>query len=532
MTKRLSRTAGLIGLATMSSRVLGLIRDSAQAWYFGTTHQADAFVVATRLPSALRDLFAEGAMSAAFVPTMSRTLARDGKEAAWRLGSQVVNGLFLVTSLIVVITIIFAEPLTRAFAGPYENVREFPGKLDLTILLARINMPFLSLIAVAAAFMGMLNALRQFTAPAMAPALYNVVFIGCIMIFVPVCAHLGVQPVMALSVGMLLGGVAQAAAQWPALRREGYHHRWILDPRDPGLREVLMLMVPGTLGAAAAQINQLVNTSLATGTSGAATALGFAFRLMYLPVGIIGVSAATAATPELARHAAAGEHDAMRKTLSWGLRLILILCVPAAIGLMVLDATIVEVIFERGAFDQQSTQLVATALFFYAPGIIGYSIVKVAAPGFYSLQDTRTPVIVSIVTIVTNLGLTVWLNGWIGFKGVALGTTIAANVNAGLLLYLLSRRLGGLDGSQIWRTLGKILVASLAMAVAVYFVEAWLHELLPARTWPPGMVRILGSIAAGMLVLAGAAHLLRIEEFGQAMERVLSRVRGATGARS
>ncbi len=526
MTRKIAKSAGLIGLATLSSRVLGLLRDAAQGFFFGTSHQADAFVVATRLPSALRDLFAEGAMSAAFVPTLARTISKDGKDAAWRLGAQVVNGLLLITSLIVVVTVIFADPLTTKFAGPYENVKEFPGKLDLTILLARVNMPFLVLIAVAAAFMGMLNALRQFTAPALAPAIYNVVFIACTLIFVPLFTRLGIEPIMALSAGMLLGGVAQAAAQWPALRREGYRHRWILNLRDPALRNVLTLMVPGMLGAAAAQVNQLVNISLATFEAGAATALGYAFRLMYLPIGIIGVSVATAAIPDLARQAAEGAHDDMRDTLSWALRLILMLCVPAVVGLMVLDSTIVELIFERGQFGPESTSLVAWALFFYAPGIVGYSIVKIAAPGFYSLQDTRTPVIVSVATIVTNLALNVWLNSLMGFKGLALGTALAANLNAGLLLYLLSRRLNGLDGPRIWLALAKILVASAVMGAAVYGAEYGLHVLLPRATLFAGLIRLAGSIGAGLLVLAGMAHVLQIVEFSQAKQRVLARLRG------
>ncbi len=525
MTRRLTRAAGLIGLATMSSRALGLVRDMVQAFFFATNHQADAFVVATRVPSALRDLFAEGAMSAAFVPTMSRTQEREGKDAAWKLGSQVVNGLFCITVVIVLGVIILADPLTTKFAGPYAHVQEFPVKLDLTIHLVRVNMPFLVLIAVAAAFMGMLNALRQFAAPARAPARDNVVFITCTLIFVPLFMQYGIEPVMALSVGMLLGGVAQAAAQWPALRREGYRHSWALNLRDPKVQEVLALMVPGTLGAAAAQINQLVNKSLATAESGAPSALGYAFRLMYLPVGIIGVSVATAAIPDLARQAAEGGQAAMRGTLSWALRLILVLCVPATVGLMVLSPAIVEVIFERGQFDVSSTRLVTTALLFYAPGIIGYSVVKVAAPGFYSLQDTRTPVIVSLVTIGTNLGLNIWLNWLFGFKGLALGTAISANLNAGLLLYLLSRRIGGLEGSRIWLTLGKIIVASLVMGVVVFYVEAWLNSLLPARAIVPGMVRILTSIGVGMAVLTAAAHFLHIEEFREAVGRVTARLR-------
>jgi len=237
MKDRLARSAGLIGVATLASRVLGLVRDQAQAYFFGTTWQADAFVVATRIPGLLRELFAEGAMSAAFVPTLTRTLAREGKEAAWRLGSQVVNALLIVTGALVTLAVIFAEPLTTAYAEQFANI---PGKLELTITLTRINMPFLMLIAVAAAFMGMLNALRKFFVPATSPAMFNVVFILATVIFVPLFTLAGIPPVMALSVGMLGGGLAQILVQWPALRREGYRHRWILNPRDPILREVLV----------------------------------------------------------------------------------------------------------------------------------------------------------------------------------------------------------------------------------------------------------------------------------------------------
>jgi putative peptidoglycan lipid II flippase len=278
MTERLARSAGLIGLATLASRVLGLVRDQATAYFFGTTWQADAFVVATRIPTLLRDLFAEGAMSAAFVPTLTRTLTRDGKEAAWRLGSQVINGLLLVTGVLVVLGIVFADQLTASYASKFAAI---PGKLELTTELTRINMPFLMLIALAAACMGMLNALRRFAIPATAPATYNIVFILATITLIPLFGRLGLDTVTALSIGMLGGGLAQFLIQLPALRAEGYRHRWILDPKDPVLHEVLVLMGPGTLGVAAAQINLFVNTWLATEVDGAATALRYAFQLIY-----------------------------------------------------------------------------------------------------------------------------------------------------------------------------------------------------------------------------------------------------------
>lgn len=524
MTGRLARSAGLIGLATLASRLLGLVRDMVQAALFATGFQADAFVLATRLPTLLRDLFAEGAMSAAFVPTFTRVLTRDGKESAWRLGSQVINALLVVTGTLVVLGIVFAEPLATAYAGDFSAV---PGKLELTITLTRLNMPFLLLVAVAAAYMGMLNALRRFFIPASAPAMYNLVFIVCAIVFYWLFSRIGVAPVMCLTVGMLMGGVVQVTTQWPLLRREGYRHSWVLDFRDPGLREVLILMGPGTLGLAAAQVNVFVNTVLATSEPGAVTALSFAFRFMYLPVGIFAVSVATAAIPDLARHAALGARDAMRDTVSWGLRLMLVLSVPATVGLMVLTRPIVELVYQRGKFDANSAELVAASLFYYAPGVIGYSIVKIASPSFYSLRDARTPVIASVLTIGTNLALNLWLHRDMGFRGLALGTSIAANLNAILLLGLLSRRLGGLDGRRVLRVLVKIAIASAGMGVAAYYGEAWLHAQLPAQllhvAWLPRLLRVGGGIGAGLAVLALAAWTLRIEEFHAAMRRVLRR---------
>jgi putative peptidoglycan lipid II flippase len=497
MSERLGRSAGMIGLATFTSRLLGLVRDQATAYYFGTTWRADAFVVATRIPTLLRDLFAEGAMSAAFVPTLTRTLAKDGKEAAWRLGSQVINGLLIVTGILVVLGIVFADPLTSSYAAKFAK---FPGKLELTIALTRINMPFLMLIALAAACMGMLNALRRFLVPAAAPATYNVVFIG-----------------------MLGGGLAQFLIQLPALRREGYRHQWILDLKDPVLHEVLVLMGPGTLGVAAAQINLFVNTWLATDVDGAATALRYAFQLIYLPIGIFGVSVATAAIPELARQAADGAHADMTKTVSWGIRLMLVLSIPAIVGLMVLASPIVELIFQHGAFNSTSTFMTAGALALYAPGILGYSLVKIVSPSFYSLREARTPVVVSVVTIILNLGLNLWLNSIYGFKGLALGTAIAANANAGLLMYLLSKRLGGIDFPRIAVTFAKTCVAAALMGVAAYYAEAWLHGIFSQPAFLYRLIRVGGAIGIALAVLAASAHLLRLEEFSTAMARVMRR---------
>ena len=533
MTRRLARSAGLIGLATFSSRILGLIRDQLFLIFFGAGAAMDAYYVAARVPSLLRDLFAEGAMSAAFVPTFTRYLTTRGKDAAWRLGSQVLNALALITGVLVVVGIVFAEPFLWLFATGYADD---PQQLALTKSLTRIALPFLTLIAIAAACMGMLNALRRFFTPAMAPAVFNVATIVTLLVLYPVLVQWGYHPILSLAIGMLVGGVVQIAVQIPQLHREGYRHAFVLDPRDPGLREVLVLMGPGMIGVAAAQINLVVNTALAThAETGAVSWLTAAFRLMYLPIGIFGVSVATAALPEIARHAATGETGEMRRTLSMGLRLMLMLSVPATVGLIMLSDPIIALLFQWGRFTAHDTAMSASALALYAPGLVGYSVVKLASPSFYALRDARTPVTVSVISIIVNLLLNLWLFQLMGFRGLALGTGIAATVNAVLLLVLLSRRIGGLDAPRLLRASLKITVASALMGAAVYAADGWLAAQLPETLLLRGTagiamargVRVFGAIGVGLGVLALMAHLLRIEEFQTAMQRVLRRLRPA-----
>ncbi|MBI2833687.1 MAG: murein biosynthesis integral membrane protein MurJ [Acidobacteria bacterium] len=521
-TSRLARSAGLIGLATMTSRLLGLVREQVLAYYFGAGNAMDAFNVAFRLPNLVRDLFAEGAMSAAFVPTFTRYLTLRDPSEAWRLGNLVVNALAVVTGAIAILGIVFAWPLTMLYAGDYARV---PGKIELTVVLTRLMFPFLPLVAVAAAFMGMLNSLHRFFVPAVSPAMFNVGTILCAVILVPVMPRLGLHPVTAIAVGALVGGLGQLALQWPALRREGFRYRAVLDPADEGLRQILVLMGPGTIGLAATQVNLLVNTLLATSQgTGAVSWLSYAFRLMYLPIGLFGVSIATAAIPSISRHAAREEMGGMRETISRGLRLMLMLNVPATIGLIALASPIIGLIFERGRFTAADTMATAAALVFYAPGLIGYSAVKIAVPTFYALGDSRTPVLVSIASMLTNAILNVALVQVMGYRGLALGTALAALLNAVMLLWLLGARLDGVEGKRIALTGLKILVASVVMGVVAIAIEVALGGVIPGGSLAARLIRVGTAIGVAMATLALAARILRIEEFEEAVAQLKARV--------
>lgn len=506
----------------MTSRLLGLVREQVLAYLFGAGNAMDAFNVAFRIPNLVRDLFAEGAMSAAFVPTFTRHLTLKGKAEAWHLGNLALNALIVATGAIVIAGIVFAEPLTRLFAAEYARV---PGKLELTVKLTRLMFPFLTTVAVAAAFMGMLNAFQRFFLPALSPAMFNVAIIACGLWLVPLMPRFGHEPIVAIAVGALLGGLGQALLQWPLVRREGFRYRPVLDFRDSGLREILTLMGPGTVGLAAVQINLFVNTVLATSEgTGAVSWLNYAFRIMYLPIGLFGVSIATAAMPTISRHAARDELAEMRQTISTGLRMMLMLSVPATIGLIALATPIVSLIFERGRFAPTDTAATAAALMFYAPGLLGYSAVKIAVPTFYALRDARTPVAVSMASVVFNAAFNIALVQAIGYRGLALGTALAAILNATTLLWLLRGRLGGLDGARVMAAFVKIAAASLVMGFAAAGTEQWLHGPVAGDgTWAR-FARVMAAIGTGLIVLALSARLLRIHEFNETMRRLMARL--------
>jgi len=519
---RLAKSAGIIGSATLTSRVLGVVRDQVLAYLFGAGNSMDAFNVAYRIPNLMRDLFAEGAMSAAFVPTFTRRLTQQGKASAWHLGNQLINALVVVTGVLVLIGIIFARPLTELLAGEYAAV---PGKLELTVTLTRILLPFLTLLAIAAALMGMLNSLNRFFTPALSPAMFNVGIILSAVVFVPLAPRFGLDPIIAIALGAMIGGLGQIALQVPALRHEGYRYRPVLNPFDPGLLEILRLVGPGTFAGAALQINLLVNTILATGEgTGAVSWLGYAFRVMYLPIGLFGVSIATATLPAVSRYAAQDELTGIRQTVSRALRMMLMLTVPALVGLIVLADPIVGLIFERGSFTSADTTATAAALAFYAPGLVGYATVRICLPCFYALKDSLTPTLVSITSVALNIALNVILVQSMGYRGLALGTSIAALLNAGLLYYLLRRRLGGLDTPRVLLALAKISVAALLMGAAALGVHIWLVNLWPDNALIARFVRVVTSVGSGLIVLIISSRLLQIHEWTQAQRRLLSQL--------
>ena len=492
--RSLSRSAGGVSLAVLASRILGLVREVVFTSLFGASRELDAFIAAFRIPNLLRDLFAEGALSAAFVSTFSQKLEREGEARACDLANRVLNDLLLVLGVIVVAGIFFAPGIVDWIAPGF---RGEPGKLELTITLTRILFPFLLLVAVAAVAMGVLNARSVFLVPASASSFFNLGSVIGGLAFVALLApnyftwtwarlHGAASPpgndvvpaLVAMAIGTLLGGALQFLVQVPALRRVGFRYRPIGGFRDPGVRQVLRLMGPATLGIAAVQINVVVNTYFASELgNGPVSWLSVAFRLMYLPIGMFGVALGTVALPSLARSAARGDREAFRASLREGLRVLCLLCVPSAVGLAICARPIIAVIYQHGRFDAADTHAAAIALSAYAVGLTGYAAIKILGPAFYALDDARTPMRVSALSVGINLGcnwLAVRVLG-LGHGGLALSTSVVALWNSVLLFVLLRRKIGagslGLD-----RDLPRIAFAAAVMAAVCWPWLSWMGE--------------------------------------------------------
>ncbi|MGH7811348.1 MAG: murein biosynthesis integral membrane protein MurJ [Candidatus Binatia bacterium] len=519
-----ARNAGIVSLAVMASRVLGLVRDQVFAALFGAGLQYDAFLTAFRVPNLLRDLLAEGALSAAFVTTFTQTLQSKGKEAAIRLSNYVATLIVLFITAISILAWLFTPEIVRALAPGFFDV---PGKAQLTIDLTRIMIPFLLLIALAAQAMGMLNAFGIFGLPALASAFFNIgSVVGGLLLGFLLGPALGLSAIAGMAYGVVIGGFLQLAVQWPSLSRCGVSYRPDLSVRDPGVRQIVRLIGPAIIGVAAVQINVFVNTNFAsaivdpaTGTvvNGPVSWLNYAFRFMQFPIGVFGVAIATAALPSLSRSMVNPDYGVFRQTLVHSLALVFLLCIPSAVGLAVLAKPIVALIFEHGKFTAFDTAQTANALAAYAVGLAGYGAIKVLSPAFYALDDARTPMLISVGSIVVNYGMNSLLVGPFGHVGLAFSTSTVALVNFLLLALLMRRRLGGLEGRRLGATVLRISAATIPMAMVGWSVNE-LAEALPMSGLALDFTRVVAAVLLAALTFYLSCRLLRIEELNAAAE--------------
>lgn len=526
-TERLNtKAAGIIGLAVMCSRLLGLVREQVFAALFGGGAAMDAFTAAFRIPNLLRDLFAEGALSTAFVTTFSKTIARSGDQSAWALANKVATMTAVVLGAICVAGMVFSAPIVAALAPGFD-----PQKAALTAHLTRIMFPFILLVSMAALVMGMLNAKSVFGVPAMASSFFNLgSIVGGVTLGFWIDPHFGPRALIGLAIGTLCGGALQLAVQLPPLRRLGYRYHPDFHWRDAGVTAILALMGPSVIAASTTQFNVLVNSMFAsTLGDGAIFWLAIAFRLMQLPLGLFGVALGTVTLPLLSRLVVAGQIDAFRSELSRAMRLAFLLTVPSTVGLMMLAEPIISVLYQHGKFNAYEATQAAGALRFYAIGLAGYAALKVLVNAFYALDRRKTPMLVSFLAVALNL-LFNWIFtfrlGW-GHRGLAFSTGCVATINFLVLYALMHRHLGGLESRRMLIMLGKVAVAVLALIAVCAASSHWLLADWATQAFWSKTISLLGTVVAGALVFAGCGAALHVEEIDALVAAFRRRLRRA-----
>ncbi len=525
---RVIRSAFLIGSFTLLSRGLGLVRDFLTAGFFGTSLAMSGFVVAFRIPNLFRALFGEGALSSAFVPVFMATRNKEGDAEAWVLARKVISLVGLVLLAIVI-----------AGIGIISLVMRQPGLGERTLMilpLARIMLPYMLFICLAALSMAILNSYHNFSIPASTPSLLNLTWIAFILLIVPRIPGPLETKIFGVAWAVFCAGIIQLAYQLPALIRHGYRPGFKLDLKDARVLRVFTLMGPAALGLAVTQVNVMVNSLLAVWIGPwAPAALFYAERLIYFPQGILATAMSTVLLPVLSGHAAQARHVEIRETINHSLRTLLFVMAPASIGLLALARPIVQMIFEWGRFTAASTDLTATALQFYAPGLLVFCLAKVFVPSFYALQDTRTPVKIGLIAVGLNFTLNVlFILTWpLHYKhaGLALATVISEGFNGLTLAWLLRRKLGPLGLRSILRTGIRALLGSLLMGAAAFFLNRFLLQAtlsagLPAKA--AQMISVLGAIAGGLAVYAAISAATRTPEFTDVIQALRNRRRKKT----
>jgi putative peptidoglycan lipid II flippase len=514
------RSAGIISLAVAASRVTGLVRESVLSGLFGAGAVFDAYVLGYRIPNLARDLFAEGALASAFVPTFSRYLATKTKEEARELSDITGTLLLAITALLSILGMIFSPVFVEIFASGFHAV---PGKFELAVQLVRIMSPFLVLIALSGQAQGILYACHRFGVPAISSSLFN---IGSVAFGLTVGywlgPHIGITTVQGMAMGTVFGGASQLAFQLPSVWRAGFAWRPRWNLRHEGVRQILRLMGPAVIASASVQINVLVNTNFAASLHDAAgnvlngpvSWLAYAFRFQQLPLGLFGISIASATLPRISRSAARGDLKEFRDVLSNSIAMVLLTTVPASVGLAIFGESMIGIVYQHGRFLASDTHQTALALSCYAIGLAGFASVKLLAPAFYALGDSRTPMLVSIGAVAVNAATaftTVRVFGF-GHAGLALSLSSVSIFNALMLLGLLRARIGGVHGRAIGVSLAKILVASAVMGAVCMAVLRVTHS-----RW----MNLMVGIPVGGAVFYLAASLLRVREVGELREMVL-----------
>jgi len=518
--RSIAKAAGVVGASTFLSRILGFIRDVVVAKYFGAGVSADAFFVAFRIPNLLRRLLAEGALTVSFVPVFTEYLTKKSRRDALELANISFTVLSMILVFISILGIILSPLIVRIIAPGFIHA---PEKLELTILLNRIMFPYIFFIGLTALCMGVLNSLRHFAAPALSPVLLNISMIITVLCF----SWYFEQPVLSLAVGVIVGGVLQLIFQFPFLRSKGVLLRVNFNFSHPAVKRIGLLMLPAVFGVAAYQFNIFVSTIIASFLpEGSISYLYYADRLIEFPLGIFAVAVGTAVLPAMSRHAAMKNYEELKDSLSFALRLVLFLTIPAMVGLIVLRVPIISILFQRGEFDSQTTFLTANALLYYSLGLWAIAGGRIVVPTFYSLQDTKTPVKIAIITLFADVILSIILAFPLGLRhgGIALAMSVSSAINIVLLLMFLRKRLGSIGARKILLSGLKVSISSAVMGIMVYlycFRIPW--DMVSGIK--EKIFTLSGSIIIGAAVFFLCSYLLKSQESYAFIKIIKERIR-------
>lgn len=460
--QKLLRSAAAVSIATLFSRIFGYLRDMLQAFYLGTGKSGDAFTIAFLIPNLLRRLTAEGAMTAAFIPVFSQMKEEKTRKKLWDFANAFFFDLTLVMTVLTIIGVVLSPLLVRLIAPNFVDV---PGKIELTVLLTRIMFPYVFLISLAALIMAILNTFHKFFVPAFTPVLFNLAIISLALFF----AGKAEEPAFVFAAGVVLGGVFQLSFQIPYVWRKGMRFKPLLSFTHPAVRKVARLMIPGIFGAGIYQINMAISRKLATSlVEGSATSLYYASRVQELTLGLFSIALSIALLPTLSELAVQNDTPGIKKTLAFSMKMVVFITFPAMMGLLILNRPIVQVLYQRGVFDAESTSMTASCLLFFAFGLPFISGVRILAPAFYSLKDTRTPVVAAFFVTVIYIVLSVILMGPLKVGGIALALSLSSVVNFAFLYILLERKIG-----KIRKKTFLISAAKSAFSAGIMGISAW-----------------------------------------------------------
>lgn len=519
--KNVAKAAGIVGSATMLSRIFGFIRDMVVAGLFGAAMTTDAFFVAFRIPNLLRRLLAEGSLTVSFVPVFTEYLKNKSKKEAFELARITFTVLSIILVFISFIGVIFSPFIVTLIAPGF---LKSPDQFDLTVFLTRLMFPYIFFISLVALCMGILNSLRHFAAPALAPVVLNISIILAALLL----RGFFQEPIVALAIGVMIGGALQLAMQWPFIIKMGLRIRFKFNLKHEGLRRIGGLMLPAVFGAAIYQINVFIGTILASLLpSGSVSYLYYADRIVELPLGIFAIAIGTASLPSFSEQAARGEMEALKRTIAFSLRLILFVTIPAMIALIALRVPILSVLFQRGKFDVQSTLLTAQALLYYTCGLWAFSAIRVIVSAFYSLQDTKVPMKAAIVALIVNIILSIILMGPLKHGGLALATSIASAVNVLFLTIILIKRIGTFFSREFFVSVMKVTAASLIMLVSFFLIDFILPWNING-TFDERLIFLVVCIVTGMIAFICSVFFLKCQEMMVAVDiikRKLKRTR-------